>query len=407
MKTAEFTGERVIPELVDTDLLNEHLSRYRFARQFIVIGDRDPALRILDAGCGSGYGTAELSAVASVIGTDISEEAIIHAHARYGHTGAKFLQAAWEGLPFADAAFDLVTAFEVIEHLDRWEELLKEANRVLTPAGTLLVSTPNRDYYAESRGSAGPNPYHRHEFDYEEFRQALEAIFPHVRLWTQNHAEAIVFSPQNAANTRLEASGSNDPDRAHFYLAACSQSPIAADSVFAWLPSSANLLRERERHIEKLNGELEKKDAWLRQNLEAHSELQRKHEQVTAELERQNVWASELNREIALRNSRIAELQNEQEVRLTWVARQESDIQDFKAQISQAAAEIERLRVESVQFGQECRSRIEELESTVAERTLWVRNLEAEVAGCRSEIARIESTAWFRVGAKLGLGPGK
>jgi ubiquinone/menaquinone biosynthesis C-methylase UbiE len=369
---SEFTGERVIPELVDADLLNEHLARYRFAKHFA-----DANSCVLDAGCGAGYGTAELAQSAgSVTGFDISSEAAKDARARYGKSNARFLQASCEGLPFAGGVFDLVTAFEVIEHLDHWRELLTETNRVLKPSGVLLVSTPNREYYAESRGEAGPNPFHVHEFDYEEFRQALSAVYPHVRIWTQNHAEAIVFSPVDPAGGLLEASGANDFAAAHFYLAACSQSPIAANDVFAWVPSSANLLRERERHIAKLEAELEKKDAWLRQTIDAHGELQRHHEAVTAELQKQNNWAAELNGEIGRGRARIDELQSEQDERLRWVESLKNRIQEFEEQARTAQAHIDHLEARAV--------RAETLDG---------------------ELRRIESSRWFRMGAKLGVGP--
>lgn len=388
----EFTGERVIPELVDPDLLNEHLARYRFAARFV-----KPGAQVLDAGCGSGYGSAELAKTgASVTGADISAEAVAMARERYA--GIRFVEAPCEALPLDAASFDLVTAFEVIEHLERWQELLREAGRVLKADGVLLVSTPNRDYYAESRGTAGPNPFHVHEFDYPEFRDALGAVFPHVRIWTQNHAEAIVFAPQEPTGALLEAAGGSDPASAHFYLAACSRSPIAVNETFAWAPSSANVLREREHHIAKLSGELEQKDAWLRQNIEAHSELQRKHEEVTAELIRANNWAEELNRELAARNARIVDLQQEVETRLMWIA-------DLESQIESASAEIERMRMESAARQREAREVIDRLENTVSERTAWAERLNAEIADYRGELQRIGSSQWFRAGAKLGVGP--
>jgi len=52
---AEFTGERVIPGLVDQDLLNEHVARYRFAARF------GRAAHVLDAGCGAGRQTFVLA----------------------------------------------------------------------------------------------------------------------------------------------------------------------------------------------------------------------------------------------------------------------------------------------------------------------------------------------------------
>ena len=46
-------------------------------------------------------------------------------------------------LPFADGAFDLVWASEVIEHVSDTARWLSEVRRVLTPGGVLLITTPS------------------------------------------------------------------------------------------------------------------------------------------------------------------------------------------------------------------------------------------------------------------------
>ena len=135
---AEFTGERLIPGEVDIDLLNEHMARYHFAVRLA------RGKRVLDAGCGAGYGSAELADVAeSVTGIDIAPEAIAFARAHYERPNLSFEEASCTGLPFGDASFDLVVAFEVIEHLEDWKGFLHEVRRVLAPSGQLIVSTPN------------------------------------------------------------------------------------------------------------------------------------------------------------------------------------------------------------------------------------------------------------------------
>jgi SAM-dependent methyltransferase len=45
-------------------------------------------------------------------------------------------------LPYADAAFDLIGAFDVVEHVDDDDEALSELSRVAAPGATLLLSAP-------------------------------------------------------------------------------------------------------------------------------------------------------------------------------------------------------------------------------------------------------------------------
>src|ERR1051326_780983 len=100
--SVEFTGERVIPGQVDPDLLNEHLARYAFAARMA------QGKRVLDAGCGAVYGSAELARIAfSVVGVDLAAEAVDYARAQYPLPNLRFEQASCTALPHADASFDL------------------------------------------------------------------------------------------------------------------------------------------------------------------------------------------------------------------------------------------------------------------------------------------------------------
>lgn len=372
----EFTGERVIPGLVDADLWNEHLARYRFAAHYGA--QQGAGAAVLDAGCGSGYGTAEFARSASVVGVDISAEAVAHALRTFSRPGVAFLQGSCEALPFADASFDLVAAFEVIEHLERWEQMLTEARRVLKPAGILLVSTPNKTYYAEARGTAGPNPYHVREFEYREFAAVLQKLFPHVHLWSQNHSEAIAFAPSEVSRLGdLDAPRDAVPEQAHFFLAACSRSPLPESRPFAWLPGSGNILRERERHIALLETEVAQKAAWLKRAQEEHAALHRSHEDLLGELKAAHAGYQE----------QVRQLEAEAAVRLDWV-------HDLEAQIRRGRDEIERLDLEN------------------AERTRWAQSLDAELQGATARLTQAEAqlrlagrSKWMRLGRLLRLGP--
>src|SRR5437764_6113276 len=163
-RLAEFTGERVIPGKVDADLLNEHMARYAFAARL------SRRKQVLDAGCGAGYGSAELARTAAgVLGVDNSAEAVAFARAEYPAPNLRFEEADCLALPAANGSIDLVVAFEVIEHLEDWRGFLLEARRVLAASGQFIVSTPNNVYYSESRRTGGPNPFHVHEVGFEAF----------------------------------------------------------------------------------------------------------------------------------------------------------------------------------------------------------------------------------------------
>jgi SAM-dependent methyltransferase len=95
----------------------------------------------LDVGCGTGANAAVLrSHGREVVGLDFRPEGI--ATARQQHCGdASFVRGDAARLPFANGAFDVVTALDVLEHIDD-EAALEEIVRVLRPGGAIIVSVP-------------------------------------------------------------------------------------------------------------------------------------------------------------------------------------------------------------------------------------------------------------------------
>ncbi len=416
----EFTGERVIPGEVDVDLFNEHMARYAFATRLA------RGKRVLDAGCGAGYGSAALAqAAASVIGVDVAEDAVDYAREQYAGPNVSFEQGSCTTLPFGDAAFDLVVAFEVIEHLEDWRGFLREAKRVLTPGGQFIVSTPNRLYYTESRGAQGANPFHVHEFEFEEFRSELSAVFPHVSMFLENHMEGVTFQPHEASETvdvKIEA-GSAAPDESHFFIAVCAHRPQFGNPTFVYVPRAANVLRERERHIGKLEGELAQKDEWLNKAQRELAEVNAQHTQTVGELDKSNRWAKELDARLSESQARVVALQGEFE------SAQEAS-EEMAAQYAAKVRALEEDVADKVKWAKDLETRLNAdvekqtaaLAKTVAqlhatekdleERTAWAQRLQVELEASqaaqgrlRGEIGLYQTSRWVRLGRKVGLGP--
>jgi SAM-dependent methyltransferase len=410
---SEFTGERVIPGQVDVDLLNEHLARYAFAARLA------RGKRVLDAGCGAGYGSAELAHTAHcVVGADLAAEAVGFARANYRLPNLWFEQASCVALPHRDSTFDLVVAFEVIEHLEKWREFLLEVRRVISPNGQFIVSTPNKLYYTESRGAEGSNPFHVHEFAFDGFREALKAIFPHVALFMENHVEGVTFQPHEPANVvevRVDA-GEPAPDESHFFLAICAHRPQTANPAFVYVPRAANVLRERERHIALLEGELASKNAWLNKALTEHSELMERFRIQKEDLEKSNRWAQSLNEEVRKRGERILSLQQEftaaQEEASRMAASYDAKIAELEEDIrarTQWAKDVEARLTEEVrkQTADLVRAvdALHRTEKELEDRTGWALRLQQEADALNGQLALVRGSRWVKLGRKVGLGP--
>ncbi len=105
------------------------------------------------------------------------------------------------------------------------------------------------------------------------------------------------------AEARIDGGGGTAAD-AHFFLALCSRGPLPEPKSFVYVPKAANMLRERELHVEALERQL----ADIKADRQALLELFR---QQTRELEERNQWAQRLDMDLKTAGERIVALQTE------------------------------------------------------------------------------------------------
>jgi 2-polyprenyl-3-methyl-5-hydroxy-6-metoxy-1,4-benzoquinol methylase len=424
---AEFTGERVIPGKVDIDLWNEHVARYHFAARLA------RHKKVIDLGCGTGYGTAELSETAeSVVGVDVSDDAILEARQEFTRPNLSFQTASVTELPFPDANFHLGVCFEVIEHLDDYRPLLAEARRVLVPGGQFIVSTPNSLYYAESRKLHGPNPYHTREFTFAEFRAALAEYFDHQTLFVQNHTAGIAFLPlENQAGTELRVSGSAPrADDAHFFLAVCAARQMMGSPAYFFVPASANVLKEREHHIARLEGELHTKNEWLTGARNELATMVTQFRQLQKEMEAKNEWALERDRKVKEAAALIEKLEAEQLEQIAqaakvvaayeeklragereaaetqeWIASRERQANEQMEELSRHIAKLDQDLVDAAGKVAAYQKQLDEAEATVIERTQWAQHEQTARESAEARLNAIDASRWTKLGKAFGLGP--
>lgn len=185
MPDLPLTGERTMPGIWhETYWFARHVVGYDWAAGLLA-EQAGPARtaqqpRVLDAGCGEGYGARSLydslGAAATVVGIDYDPAAAAHAAATYPCVRAvcgNLVQ-----LPFADHSFGAVVSLQTIEHLWNQPAFVAECARVTEPGGLLAWSTPNHLTFPPG------NICHARELTAAELRALVERSGPELDVVT-------------------------------------------------------------------------------------------------------------------------------------------------------------------------------------------------------------------------------
>jgi SAM-dependent methyltransferase len=147
--------------------------------------------RILDVGCGIGTYVDKLRLFSDrVYGIDVEMERVMEG----GQRLPNLLIAAAESPPFSTASFDVILLHEVLEHVQDDRQVVREAHRLLTPGGRMVIFAPNRLYPFETHGIYWRGEYRFGNFPLVNYLPASQRdrLCPHVRTYTKGDLQRLL-----------------------------------------------------------------------------------------------------------------------------------------------------------------------------------------------------------------------
>lgn len=171
---------RIVPEEVPPKFYAEHLKPYEF------LSAKAAGKKILEIGCGDGYGAYYLAQAAQeVTGIDYENEVILRAQDKYKSSNLKFITMEATDLRFEDGAFDIICSFQVIEHIpeENLPRYLSEIRRALKDNGSFYLSTLNLAHNMKSPVTYKKNQAHCKEFRLPELKGLLSSFFSGIEIY--------------------------------------------------------------------------------------------------------------------------------------------------------------------------------------------------------------------------------
>lgn len=178
--------------------LLDRLQLYRFVHDRLLT----PRSRVLDVGCGEGFGPYVLSKKArECVGVDMFAPAVERANRVYGSGGVAYRAQDILSGPVADAPFDVVCALDVVEHVQDDAKFLERLRALAAPGGAVVVSTPNRLLSLLLTG--GIYEFHEREYCWSEFVALIEGVFGGADFHCVNPGTLSRLSWKDRASARL------------------------------------------------------------------------------------------------------------------------------------------------------------------------------------------------------------
>src|SRR5579864_2288091 len=319
----EFTGERYVPDATNIPkasvnrIRQEHIVRYALAG--MMVAGRD----VLDFASGEGYGVAMLAGAGARLahGMDLSAEAVAHAVATYRTNGVEYFVGDVRTTTL-NRSYDVVTCFELIEHVAEQAAVIRNAKAHLRPGGFLIISTPRpSDVY--------DNQFHVKEIPSRELLRLVKGEFAFARTFCQSNfvvslagENRLSFSPDIQF---MEIAGNVTFDTADFAIVVASDDaealaalrfrPVATLNDESYLMSVERNIQDLARQVAALRAaeaglkadveSLRSAEAKLKGDVAEQARMLAAHERLTFEGVRHLEASARAFKEIAERHQRV------------------------------------------------------------------------------------------------------
>ena len=164
-----YTTEIASDRIPSDNPIHQRLLKAYYAATPYIKGD------LLELGCGEGRGVELLAPLAdSYTGIDKIKSVTDTLSKKY--PSYTFTDGVFPPFPYGDNSFDTIVTFQVIEHVKKDEEFIKEIHRVLKPGGKALITTPN------IKMTLSRNPWHEREYTADQLEELCSTYFKSVEM---------------------------------------------------------------------------------------------------------------------------------------------------------------------------------------------------------------------------------
>lgn len=164
-----------------------------------------PGARVLEIGCGTGHNLAMLSEFGEVDALELDEEARGVAESRLGRSVMSAPLPELAGV--AESHYDLIGAFDVIEHIDDDRAALASIASRLKPGGKLVVTVPAHQWMWSAHDVVN---HHKRRYSKRALRQLIEGS--PLRLEAIGYFNSLLFPVAVAERLSSKLRGKDDAD---------------------------------------------------------------------------------------------------------------------------------------------------------------------------------------------------